>query len=125
MLDKTALAGRPRTVRSGLTNNPHKLDGVDMRTRRGRRYRDIVDAVIAEFGAGNPVALRELAGLRFTLEQIQARVVTGDPRACEDLVRVSNLVARREAVMRGSGSQRETTVTLEDIIREHAERRAE
>jgi hypothetical protein len=95
-----------------------------MRTRRGRRYRDIVDAVIEEFGSGNPVALRELAGLRFTLEQIQARVVTGDPRACEDLVRVSNLVARREVVMRASGSQRDTTVTLEEIIREHAEGQA-
>jgi hypothetical protein len=119
MLDKTILAGRPRTVRSGLTNNPHKLDGVDMRTRRGRRYRDIVDAVIAEFGSGNPVALRELAGLRFTLEQIQARVVTGDPRACEDLVRVSNLVARREGVMREAGAHRDQTPSLAEYVRQN------
>jgi hypothetical protein len=125
MLDMATAEARPRKLRSGLTNNPHRLAGVDMRTQRGRRYRDIVDALITEFGSANPVALRELAGLKFTLEQIQARVVTGDPRACEDLVRVSNLVARREAVMRGSGGQRETTVTLEEIIREHAERGAE
>jgi len=71
-----------------------------MRTPRGRRYRDIVDALIAEFGSLNPVGLRELAGLKFTLEQTQAAVVAGDGKAREDLVRLSNLVARREAVMR-------------------------
>ncbi len=91
--------------RSRLTNNPHKLDGVDMRTQRGRRYRDIVDALVAEFGADNPVALRELAGLKFTLEQTQAAVVAGDQRAREDLVRISNLVARRERELRASKRQ--------------------
>jgi hypothetical protein len=90
---------RPKKLRSGLTNNPYRLDGVDMRTERGRRYRDIVDALMAEFGSSNPVGLRELAGLKFTLEQTQAAVVAGDERAREDLVRISNLVARREAVM--------------------------
>jgi hypothetical protein len=81
-----------------------------MRTQRGRRYRDIVDALIAEFGAANSVGLRELAGLKFTLEQTQAAVVAGDQRAREDLVRVSNLVARREKEMRGAGSRRGDTV---------------
>jgi len=100
VLDNTTLAARPRSQRSGLTNNPYRLDGIDMRTPRGRRYRDIVDALIAEFGSLNPVGLRELAGLKFTLEQTQAAVVAGDGKAREDLVRLSNLVARREAVMR-------------------------
>ena len=76
---------RPKKLRSGLTNNPYRLDGVDMRSPRGRRYRDIVDAVIADFGGANPVAVRELAGLKFTLEQTQAQVVAGDTRAREDL----------------------------------------
>src|SRR5580658_2449638 len=111
---------RPKKVRSGLTNNPHKLDGVDMRTQRGRRYRDIVDALITEFGPANPVGLRELAGLKFTLEQTQAAVVAGDPRAREDLVRISNLVARREREMRGASLSRgDAGPTLADIIAEH------
>jgi hypothetical protein len=56
--------------RSIMTNDPRRLDGIDMRTSAGRRYRDIVDALAIEFGvAVNPVALRELAGLRYTLEQ--------------------------------------------------------
>jgi hypothetical protein len=110
VLEGASVDSRPKKLRSGLTNNPHKLDGVDMRTQRGRRYRDIVDALIAEFGAANSVGLRELAGLKFTLEQTQAAVVGGDQRAREDLVRVSNLVARREKEMRGAGSRRGDTV---------------
>ena len=100
MLDMATVAARPRKLRSGLTNNPYRLDGVDMRTERGRRYRDIVDALIAEFGSSNAVALRELAGLKFSLEQTQAAVVAGDARAREDLVRLSNLITRREGAMR-------------------------
>jgi hypothetical protein len=63
-----------------MTNDPRRLDGIDMRTSAGRRYRDIVDQLAAEFGAVNPIALRELAGLRYTLEQMQAAVVAGDAR---------------------------------------------
>lgn len=117
MLDVTNGAGRSRKLRSGLTNNPHRLDGVDMRSCRGRRYRDIVDALIAEFGSTNPVGLRELAGLKFTLEQTQAAVVAGDQRACEDLVRISNLVARREREMRAaSGAQRDSAPSLSEYL---------
>jgi hypothetical protein len=111
---------RPKKLRSGLTNNPYRLDGVDMRTERGRRYRDIVDALIADFGASNRVGLRELAGLKFTLEQTQASVVAGDERAREDLVRISNLVARREAVMREAvPSSISPTPTIAEIAARH------
>jgi len=120
MIGRKGVQPRPLKLRSGLTNNPHRLDGVDMRTERGRRYRDIVDALIDEFGASNPVGLRELAGLKFTLEQTQAAVVAGDQRAREDLVRISNLVARREAVMRETARPtRDATPSLADIIAEH------
>jgi hypothetical protein len=79
------------------------LDGVDMRTQRGRRYRDIVDAVIGEFGAAGDGAIRELAGLRFTQEELQASIVNGtasNARGHADLVRLSTLIARRENEMR-------------------------
>jgi hypothetical protein len=104
MIDAALRAVSPSTRlprrRSIMTNDPRRLDGVDMRTSAGRRYRDIVDALALEFGAVNPVALRELAGLRYTLEQTQAAVVAGDARARSDLVRVSNLIARRERELR-------------------------
>jgi hypothetical protein len=125
MLDKTTAVARPKKLRSAMTNDPFRLPGIDMRTGRGRRWRDIVDALIAEFGSANPVGLRELAGLKFSLEETQAEVVKGNGKAREDLVRLSNLLARREAAMRSAGGQRDTTVTLDEIIREHAERVAE
>lgn len=86
--------------RAIMTNDPRRLNGIDMRTSAGRRYRDIVDQIAAEFGPINPIALRELAELRYTLEQTQAAVVAGDARARSDLVRVSNLIARHELSLR-------------------------
>jgi hypothetical protein len=125
MLDTATAEARPKKLRSGLTNNPYRLDGVDMRSERGRRYRDIVDSLIDEFGSANPVGLRELAGLKFTLEQTQADVVRGDERAREDLVRISNLVARREAVMREAmrAHGEQTTPNLDEYLA--AQHRAE
>ena len=116
MLDMTTAEARPKKLRSGLTNNPHRLDGVDMRTQRGRRYRDIVDALIAEFGTANPVGLRELAGLKFSLEQTQADVIRGIASAREDLVRLSNLVARRETTLRQAGAPRDQTPSLSEYL---------
>ena len=46
-----------------------------MRSAAGRRFRDLVDAVIAEFGASNPEAIRELAGLKFTRELTQSAIL--------------------------------------------------
>ena len=77
-----------------------------MRTAQGRRYRDICDGLIAEFASANPVALRELAGLKFS-ELIQAEVVKGDAKAREDLVRVSHLISRREVALRDTGAPRD------------------
>jgi hypothetical protein len=87
-----------------LVGDPRRLDGIDMRTRAGQRYRQVVEALVAEFGSANKIALRELAGLRVALEQTQAAIVAGDTKARTDLVRISNLVARRERELRESSA---------------------
>ena len=87
-------------LRSRFTNDPGYLPGVDRRTASGRRYQDIVAAVAAEFGPANPVALRELAALRFTLEREQGAIVSGDQRSLEDLVRLTNAIERKERALR-------------------------
>jgi hypothetical protein len=94
---------RPAKLRSRFTNDPSFLPGVDRRTRDGRRYQDIVLAVVAEFGPANPVALRELAALRFTLEREQGAIVSGgDQRSLEDLIRLTNTVERKERALRAA-----------------------
>jgi hypothetical protein len=44
------------------------------------RWRDIMD------GPSSPVDLRELAGLKFSLKEVQVAVGRGDAKAREDLV---------------------------------------
>lgn len=85
-----------------LVGDPRRLAGIDMRTRAGLRFKEIAEALLVEFGSANKIALRELAGLRFALEQTQASIVAGDVRARSDLVRISNLIARRERELRES-----------------------
>jgi hypothetical protein len=122
MKDITSDVSRPSKTRSALSNNPRRLSGIDMRSSRGRRFKDIVNALVDEFGDANPVALREVASLRFSLEETQADVVNGVARAREDLVRLSNLIARRETVLRQASAPRDQTPSLAEYL---AAKRAE
>jgi len=74
--------------------------GVDGRSERGRRWRDIIDSLIAAYGAAEPDKLRELATLKLSLEATQAAVINGDVLRSEDLVRLANLISRREKELR-------------------------
>lgn len=114
-LAKADVATKKR--RSVLTNDPRRLPGVDGRTGAGRRFRDIVDQLIREFGDHDTVRIRELAGLKYSLEQTQGLVIAGDQRACEDLVRLSNLVARREIELKASRPPKRA-LTLAEKLRE-------
>jgi hypothetical protein len=88
---------RSAHVRSKITNQLRaSLSGVDGRSERGRRWRDILEALIAEYGLGWPDRLRELASLKLSLEATQAAVINGDTLRSEDLVRLANLITRRE-----------------------------
>lgn len=101
MLDAMTADTGLKKRRSFLTNDPRRLPGVSMRSSHGRRFRDIVEALLVEFGPHADTArLRELASLKFTLEMTQSLVVGGDQAACDDLVRLSNLIARRESELR-------------------------
>jgi hypothetical protein len=79
--------------RSAVTNSVHRLPGVNMRSAAGRRWRDLVDSVIAQFGDSNTEAI---------LEQTQAAAVAGDPKARTDIVRLSRLIEKKESVLRQS-----------------------
>lgn len=71
-----------------------------MNTQQGRRYKAIVEDLVAEYGQTDITRLRELAALRVALEQTQGEVVGGSVKAREDMVRLCNLAARREAELR-------------------------
>jgi hypothetical protein len=100
VLRPPARAARSPLQRARVTNDPYRLPGVDGRSPAGRRYRDIVYAIIAKFGDEDTEAVRELAGLKFTLEQTQAAAVMGDQRARTDIVRISRMIEKKEAALR-------------------------
>jgi hypothetical protein len=105
LLDTAAADNRHPKLRSRLTNNPCLLPGLDRRTREGRRFYDIALALGEEYPGANPVALRELATLRFTHEREQGLIVSGDRRSAEDLVRLSNAIERKERALRAAKRQ--------------------
>jgi hypothetical protein len=100
-LNSAATSAKTRTTprkRFGRPKIARRLPGLDLRSAEGKRYSIIYAEVAAEFGAEKRSIsrLREVAGLRCALEQIQTEVVRGSPKARDDMVRVSNLLMRRE-----------------------------
>ncbi len=93
---RTAVTSLPRNLRSVMTNKPFAMAGVSGSSAVGRRYRDVVDALITEFGDADFDRIRELATLKVTREATQAAALKGDAEACETLIRLGNLIARRE-----------------------------
>jgi hypothetical protein len=95
-------------ARSRITNNVREsLVGVDGRSERARRYRDLLEGLIVEFGPGEPDKLRALAAMKLSLEATQAAVINGDVLRSEDLVRLANVIAKRERELRAKQRQRE------------------
>jgi hypothetical protein len=107
-LECETATGRPKKLRARLTNrlreSPHGLNG---NTERGRRWRDLLELAIGEFGEGYPDKLREIATLKFSLEAAQAEVFAGDIEQSENVVRLSNLISRREKELRAKARARE------------------
>ncbi len=98
-----------------------RFDGLDMRTHRARRLKEILSDLIAEFGEASPHALRELAGYRLALDAaVETKVLVNKPLSREDAVRMSNCIARIERELRANRPKRDATPSLHDIIAEHS-----
>jgi hypothetical protein len=79
----SAIAHRKQYARSKLSNDAAMLQGVDQRTGPGRRFKDIVRAVIADQGGSDVVAevrlqlIRRFAAEACLAEQLEARMALG------------------------------------------------
>jgi hypothetical protein len=99
--DTASATPQPKKKRRfGRPDVPRPLAGLDMRSQEAKLFLARLKEVTAEFPDGEPSRLREIAGLRVALEQTQVEVLKGNARAREDLVRISNLIARREGELR-------------------------
>jgi len=107
-LDSALSVERHPMGRSRITNKVRSSPlGVDGRSERGRRWRDLLDGLIAAVGPGEPDKLRELATMKLSLEATQAAVINGDLLRSEDLVRLANVISKRERELRAKQRQRE------------------
>ncbi|MGA7324901.1 MAG: hypothetical protein WBX25_10555 [Rhodomicrobium sp.] len=96
--NRTAIS--PRYWRSAITNG--SLLGVDKRTATGRRYHDLITEFSREIAGDGEltqaemVLVRQAAAVTIRMEALQLAIVngTGAAVADEDLVRLSNSLAR-------------------------------
>jgi hypothetical protein len=72
-----------------------RLSSIDMRTRIGRRFATLLDAVKSEFGDADPARLAEVVRLRMISENAQRDCLAGQV-PLDRLVRVQNLLIRAE-----------------------------
>lgn len=116
--------GNLKKARAVVTNDPRRLHGIPMHSVHGRRFRDIAEEVMGEFGPDAPTTkVRELATLRMTLEGMQSAAIAGDPNAADTIVRLSHSIARLESSLRRRKAARAAMTppahSLESIIARH------
>jgi hypothetical protein len=79
-----------------------RLSSIDMRSRAGKRFSQILAAVRSEFGDADPIRLAEVARLRMIAEGAQQAALAGK-LPLDRLVRISNLVVRSERQLTAVG----------------------
>jgi hypothetical protein len=121
----TANANRPSKLLSAIANDPRRLAGISGRSETGRRFRDLLHIALEEFDGVDLSRVRELAVLRLAVEQAQSAVIKGDLSASEDLVRISNLIGRRERDLRVHQLAAHRPPTLSDHIAKRVAESAE
>jgi hypothetical protein len=98
--DSAAVAVRPLTVRSAITNDPLALRGVDGRSMAARRYRDVAIALADDLGGQDKLSepakilVRQAAALTVQVESLQSKIIAGDEIDLEQLTRISNVLGR-------------------------------
>ncbi|MGH6737073.1 MAG: hypothetical protein ACRECX_13505 [Methyloceanibacter sp.] len=80
--------------RSRITNGSRLGYGIDLRTRSGRRWRDLLRYYMAETGGRNETLVRTLATLVVTRERLDSAVARGEPVDVSSLIRVSGAISR-------------------------------
>jgi len=100
MGNAAAITARSQKAHAKVTNDVFALAQIDGRSAQGKRYRDIIDGVVSEFGSAELSLVREVAGLRYVIEREQAALITDEERSPENLVRLQNVCSRKERELR-------------------------
>ena len=75
------------------------LRGIDGRSSESRRYRDLIEGFVADFGSQAPgeremTLIRQAAALTVQAEALQSKIVRGEEVNLEQLTRLTNVLTR-------------------------------
>ena len=85
------LADLPAASRSRITNGAL---GIDLRTRSGRRWRDIYLDAMRQTGGRHEQTCRSIASLTLRHEQLDAQLAKGEDVDTSELVKLSGAIGR-------------------------------
>jgi hypothetical protein len=81
-----------------VTNGSVLLEGIDGRSAKARRYRDLVGELVSEHGGAlstpERALIRQAAALMLRAEELQAAIVRGEPVDEDKLIRLSSEARR-------------------------------
>jgi hypothetical protein len=128
----SAIASRPLTVRSALTNDPLALRGVDGRSTVARRYRDVAIALADDLGGQDKLSepskilIKQAAAMTVQVEGLQSKIVSGEDVDIEQLTRLSNVLGRTlQRLGLKRAASKSTKLTVPEYLAQRDARRAQ
>jgi hypothetical protein len=97
---RSATLVRSKNGMSRRTNVLHVLPNVNPNSSEGRRFADVVLALVAELGGGASLPdhvkmqIRQVGAFTIQTERMQAAIVRGEPVDMRELVRITNTLNR-------------------------------
>jgi hypothetical protein len=128
----SAIASRPLTIRSALTNDPLALRGVDGRSMVARRYRDVAIALADDLGGQDKLSepskilIKQAAAMTVQVEGLQSKIVSGEDVDIEQLTRLSNVLGRTlQRLGLKRAASKSTKLTVPEYLAQRDARRAQ
>ncbi len=119
----SALRELPARTRSAVTNHKDLLPGLDGRSASARRFRDLVNAFVADMGGLECCSeirlglVRRLAATTVQAEMLEARMVNGEAIDISQLCTLASTTVRLSQRLGLERKQRDVTPSLSDLIR--------
>ncbi|MEN3793371.1 hypothetical protein [Fulvimarina sp. MAC3] len=124
-LTRSPIGTSSPVARSAVSNGSRLLTGIDGRSASARRFRDLARDFAGELGGEDALTapqralVRHAAAVVLESEALQAAIVRGEDVDHEQLVRVSNVLARlmRDLGVKGTGKQKEPGADLNAYLK--------
>ena len=113
----------PSRTRSAVSNHKDLLPGLDGRSASARRFRDLVNAFVADMGGLDRCSeirlglVRRLAATTVQAEMLEARMVNGEQIDISQLCTLASTTVRLSQRLGLERKQRDVTPSLSDLIR--------